>query len=414
MKSKKINPKNIFYLSLDNAYLKTVSSSPIKDSLDAYSKFIIQKPLNDIKDRIYIFFDEVQYINEWSQYIKTLYDSKYNAKVFISGSSSLDIKEGSAALVGRLDHQILLPVKFIDYLCYKEKKIQKPLDKFSLNIRKLFKIAVGNKKTGILPQLFDQVYGELSPFENSIKIHLNHYLIKGGYPEFLDIDDYNLISQKIRDSWKLVMYEISTRMKVRDTKSIEELYSLLCSMSSQRMNVQKLSSTLGIQNITTKQYLNYLESAFLLSLSEYFSGDRSSRFRKEKKVFIHDVGLRNAITNSLNERLLQNPSELGEVVETVVYDHAKRLRFFLENAREHSLFYWKYQLKEVDIILPVGKIAIPIEIKYQNAISKSDVLSVKKFMERYNSPFGLIITKDLLKFEENIFYLPLWIFLIMC
>ena len=51
---------------------------------------------------------------------------------------------------------------------------------------------------------------------------------------------------------------------------------------------------------------------------------------------------------------------------------------------------------EVDFVLTVGDIRIPIEVKYRSRIRKSDETGLRAYIEKdaYRASFGLLITPD--------------------
>ena len=59
---------------------------------------------------------------------------------------------------------------------------------------------------------------------------------------------------------------------------------------------------------------------------------------------------------------------------------------------------------------------IPIEVKYTNQIENSDTNTIKNFINKNKenklgkTKFGIIITKDIYKKEENLYYIPYWLF----
>jgi predicted AAA+ superfamily ATPase len=57
--------------------------------------------------------------------------------------------------------------------------------------------------------------------------------------------------------------------------------------------------------------------------------------------------------------------------------------------------------------------AIPIESKYRNRISSDDLNGLEISIERFNSPFGILINKNLLEVRGKILLVPLWLFLLM-
>ena len=128
-----------------------------------------------------------------------------------------------------------------------------------------------------------------------------------------------------------------------------------------------------------------------------------------------NVGLRNALIGTLNEGLLRDNVELGNVAEMLVHEHCKRLKFCLEPEFKTELFYWRTaQGEEVDIIVELLRKPIPIESKYRNDIHKKDLKGLYQFLKEYEGSFGVVITKDRFDLRENIIYIPLWLFLLMC
>jgi len=71
---------------------------------------------------------------------------------------------------------------------------------------------------------------------------------------------------------------------------------------------------------------------------------------------------KNVLVGLLNRRLFEFGEEIGKTVETIVADHASRLVYKLEGRMQS--YYWKGK-KEVDVVIKLGPIPIPIVVKYQ-------------------------------------------------
>ena len=90
LQEKKVNPKRVLYASFDYPYLSMLSETPINDIFEVYSMQILREPMQKLKERIYIFFDEICKLEKWSSILKGWYDLKYQIKFIISASSSTD------------------------------------------------------------------------------------------------------------------------------------------------------------------------------------------------------------------------------------------------------------------------------------------------------------------------------------
>jgi predicted AAA+ superfamily ATPase len=413
--SKKVKPNRILYNSFDYPYLSTITETPINDIIEVYSTHILKESIQKLNSPIYLFFDEICKLDNWSKVMKGWVDLKYPIKFVISDSSSTDITKGSSeSLIGRINLNIMLSLKFCDYLSYYENDDN--LIKVSLDLREKFLKAQQKKDPAIFFNRAKRLLVSLIPQEKQIKLLLNQYIIKNGYPEFLDNRDLIYCRQKLKDNLSLTIYkDLMKIFEIRDPKALEELISLVASESSQRMEYTNLSNTLGMKRDTVMKYLNYLEDVFLINRSEFYSKSRASRIKKSRKIYFKNVGLRNALIGTLSDSILNNPDELGKAVETIVKDHSTRLKFCLEPGIDPELYYWKSPLKEeVDIIFEIDRKPIPVEVKYTDNISNSDLKGIIKFMELKKSAFGIVVTKNSLDMKKNIIFIPLWLYLIMC
>jgi len=406
----KIEPQRIFYLSVDENELKRAKAE-LSDILAVYSKFVAKKPLNELKEKHYIFLDEIQSVDRWSIILKNWYDLRYNIKFVISGSSSMALAKGSKeSLLGRINTCILLPLKFSEILRYE--KVFDTTD--FLDTRRFFIHSIINNNPELLFSQFQNLLGKTASIQNEIEILLNRYLIVGGYPEFLELkDDYTRISKTMQEKIKSTFYkDIILFFKIRNPKILNELFLNLAVSSSQKINIANAAKDLDIKRPTLKTYLEHFLDIFLISKSEFYSKSRRVRTRKLKRIYVNDPGIRNSSIGHLDEMLIQDSKEVGLVMEGIVYDHLKRLKFILERGSETEVFYWEGK-KEVNFVIELKRKAIPIELKYQSEITNSDTVSLKEFISKFKSPFGILITKKMLKLEEKILFVPLWLFLLM-
>jgi len=102
------------------------------------------------------------------------------------------------------------------------------------------------------------------------------------------------------------------------------------------------------------------------------------------------------------------------VVEGVVADHCRRLKFDLEPTSEIRLFYWKNKQYEADIVFERFRKPLPIEVKYRDRIEKRDLKGLLEFSKRYRPPLKMVVTRERLDLNDNIIFVPLWLFLMMC
>ncbi|MDE1765817.1 MAG: ATP-binding protein [Thaumarchaeota archaeon] len=411
----KQRPQDILFVLLDDPSLGISSAQDVTRILELYAKSILKKPLEDLGKRVYIFLDEIQSIENWERVLKRWYDLSYKIKFTITGSSSTGIMEGaSEALVGRLYPQIMVPMRFPEYLQFKEKIISERVKSSNERMRNALKAALTEGKKEELAKIISEESEGLLPYKDRILVHLNQYLISGGYPEIAKIESTPDVVPYLRNYLHLTIYKDIIRTgRVRDPIALENLVAILAKNSSQIVNRESLGKSLGLKRDTLNAYIHLLKTTFLISEVEFYSESRVKRIRREKKIFINDIGLRNVLASALDEQTLANETEMGRVVETVVADHLHGLRSSLEYSPFPFLYYWR-ERHEVDFVLePLGKL-LAVEVKYRENIEKSDLEGIMGFARRFMPALRLVVTKNKLGMEGRIFFVPLWLFLLMC
>ena len=124
---------------------------------------------------------------------------------------------------------------------------------------------------------------------------------------------------------------------------------------------------------------------------------------------MRDHPTRTVLVGLLNRRLFEFGEEIGKTVETIVADHASRLVYRLEGRMQS--YYWRGK-KEVDVVIKLGTIPIPIEVKYQE--HPDDIEGVKEFMNEFNTGIGIVVTKNTLRLDGDVLFVPLPLFLAIC
>ena len=107
----------------------------------------------------------------------------------------------------------------------------------------------------------------------------------------------------------------------------------------------------------------------------------------------------------------------GELIETLVHNHCMRLKYKLHPTNDFSLCYWRNKKdQEIDIIMDLKSLVIPIEIKYQNKIDSSVINIINEFISqnKERSHFGIVVTKNSLFYTNKVLGIPAWLFLIIC
>jgi len=367
----KVSKFNICYIAFDDIDFQNYR---IAEALINYFLEYSKK-----EERRYLFLDEVQKLPHWADLLKTYYDLEENLKIFVSGSASLEIKEYKETLAGRLLTFHLPILTFQEFVRYFGMEYC-----ISENLFREYDLKFITKK---------ERYKEL--FES--------YLVKGAFPELLEVNNIEFIKKYIKESViEKAIFDIA-RITRENEKIIYELFRLLVKSNSQLFEIKNLANTLSINRNLVSKYINFLEKTFLIRISYNFTASVAKQVRASKKQY--------CAHSSIGIALLDYPTE---ILKTDIAGHL--VEATIANSIE-GISFWRTPYHEVDIILKQNAKIIPIEVKYKAQIDKTDIKSLVKFMEEFKVKQGFIISRDLLTQEKindfEIIYIPAWLFLLI-
>lgn len=367
-------PKNnICYISFDDIDFQKYNVA--EDLINYFLEFSEKGKMR------YLFLDEVQKLQNWQDLLKTYYDSEEDIKIFVSGSSSLELSKNKETLAGRIlaFHMTVLSFgEFARYFGMEHKASEK-------NLFREYDLKFSGKK---------ERYGEL--FER--------YLTKGAFPEMLDINDEEFIKKYIKESViEKTIVDIS-KIANEDEKTIYELLRLLANSNARTFEIINLSNTLKINRNLVSKYISLLEKSFLIKVAYNFTASVVKQVRSSKKQY--------SAHSSIVIALLDYPFEIintevaGHLVESVV-----------ANSTDKPSFWRTPQKDEVDIVAKRKKEIMAIEVKYKSQIAEEDFKPLIKFCGEFGLKRGIIVTKNLLekrnKDNVEIFLIPAWLFLFL-
>ena len=392
-----INPKNILYISFDNPMIKMVNSDEVLKIFDSLYT------TNGMK---YIFFDEIQYAENWELWLKVIYDTRKDICVVATGSASPVLEKGSSESgTGRWTVLKIPTLSFYEYCRLLE--LEEPELPENLRITQLTDMSTA--ELGDLTEKFSHLIN-----------HFNRYLTIGGFPELVlsDNDDYaqRMLREDVVD--KVIKRDVLTLFNIRSPLLMEKLFLYLCINSTEIFNTATAAKEL--ENITVntiESYLNALEMSNLIYISRPVGVGSKAVLKGKPKIFIADAAIRNAVL--MTDDILSDEKELGIMVETAVYKH---LVSFYQNRPVNLGYYRKLKenQKEVDVVIELPREKILCEVKYRNQshIPVSDAIVELCNDDKANVSHAFLITKRLDDFGKTrhdtkvpIFKLPAVVFL---
>jgi len=359
---KEVNPKNILYFNFDETL-------EYKDNraLDlVYNTFL---ELNNPKGKKYVFFDEIQNIVGWEKWIKKNYDL-YGSEIkfVLTGSNNSMLYDNlSKLLTGRILTKMVFPLAFKEFLTF---------NKFELK--------------------------DIDIQKQEIKHYFLDYLNKGGFPEVvLETDDYinNLRLKEYYDG--ILLRDIVQPRNIRDVSKIMDLSNYCMTNTSALISYNNISKITGLNITTLKEYLLFLESAYLIFQLKFFSYSlkESIAIQKPRKIYCIDNGLRNSVSFKFSK-------DDGKLAENLTFIELKR--------RNKEIYYWNGK-REVDFIIKNKDQSLTaINVSYTNEIDEREIKGLEEFKAKFKSKVKrcILLTNSLSKKEKNIEFIPLWKYLL--
>lgn len=358
--------KDFAYVNFDDERLYNPDTNQIMTSLyEIYGK-----------DFGFLFFDEIQNLEKWELFANRLHRAGIN--MIITGSNSkLLSKELATHLTGRHMAIELFPFSFREYL--------QAMD---------FKENTETTK-GI----------------SAIKNKLKDYIENGGFPEI--VIEKEKTGPYLRSLYSTILEkDIISRYGISYKKTFREIAISLISNFGRNISYNKLKKHFNMKSEhTVKNYISYIEEAYLIFLLNRFSYKPIEIEKSDKKVYAIDTGMANSLASRFSE-------DYGHAYENVVAIELLRQKSFDTNL---EIYYWKnIQHEEVDFVVKSRlKVEQLIQVCYDindYDTKKREVTALIKAAKELKCKNLLIITGDYNAKEKidnkEIQFIPLWKWLI--
>lgn len=302
------------------------------------------------KEKLYVFLDEVQNVQDWHEACRTLRRS--DCSVFITGSNSkLLSREFTRELSGRYVSFRIKP------FVYREAR------QFSDQLGRPFEIA--------------------------------DYLVWGGFPAALEQPDEAARKRYLNDLNNTIIYnDLENRYKIRKRDVFERVVDFVLISNARIFSAKSITDYMKSQNIevsvpTVIKYLGYLKEAYVIEDVPLYSPKAKAKLNYYYKLYNEDVSL-----NSI--RLSGNRYDLTHNLENIVLN---------------ELIYMGYEVsvynnkgREVDFrAVKDGKIFL-VQVAYSVAEDKAYEREFSAFSGIDNTMKKIIITNDDVDYSTSTVY----------
>lgn len=333
LKQNGIDEKQFININFENLINRELTTA---DKLDKY----ILKRASEIKNKCYIFLDEIQEVKDWEKCINSLrVNEEYNFDIYITGSNAKLLSgELSTYLAGRYVEFVIYPFSFKEFLDTL-KSIQQ-----SISIREAFQKYI---KFGGMPFLYNLAFEE----EPSL--------------------------QYLKDIYSsIILKDITQRNKIRDTDLLERVINYLIMNVGNNFSATSISKFFKSENrkVSVETILNYIkaaEEAFLI-----YKVSRDDLIGKKilnvnEKYYIADHGIRESILES-------NQRDINQIFENIIYLELLRKGYNIKVGKVDNL--------EIDFVCTKGNEKLYIQVAYLLASPETierEFSSLEKINDNY-------------------------------
>ena len=245
--------------------------------------------------------------------------------------------------------------------------------------------------------------------QERLRIECTRYQEMGGLPGLYQIEGELERKREMKARVDLTLFrDLLEVFEIRQPGRLSALFSFLVSNASQVVNYSTITNALTLKYETLKNYLDYLELSHLIFQVDQYTPNPLKTISRNPKIYLADHAFFQ----------LWDCDE-GLMVENLCFVHLQQL------AKQHwttTLNYWVGKgREEVDMVIPTDKGPLPVEIKFRQTITKSQLKGLRNFSKEFDTQRALLITlKDEgpLELETGagtlcVLKLPLWKFLLL-
>lgn len=309
--SQNVRPEQIIYINFESFAFNDCKTA---DTLYEWVKQKIQTA-----DKYYLLLDEIQEVADWEKAVNA-FMVDFNLDLYITGSNShLLSSELSTYLAGRYVEIPIFTLSFKEFLAFKA------------------------DYTGQIPQNPTTLF--------------NEYLRKGGFPMIHTADYPDEISYKIvQDIYaSVILRDTVQRHKIRDVELLERIIKYAFDHIGNTFSGKNVADYFKSQQRkadlnTVYNYLNALESAFVLHRAERFDIKGREILKTQEKFYLGDISL-------LYAKMGFRTSLISGILENIVYLELKR--------RGYQVYIGKLDKKEIDFIAQKQNEKIYLQVAYK-------------------------------------------------
>jgi len=286
-------------------------------------------PLPPEGDRATVFVDEIQYLENPSNFLKLLFDEYHGRlKLVVTGSSAFYIDQKfTDSLAGRKRLFHLTTLSFSEFLRFKQRD----------DLVLLLPAQFSRENFAVMSKL------PLMQRDDLVR-HFNEYSRFGGYPAVVLADDEGEKLLVLEDLVNASVKKDILESKIRHPEPYFLMIKMLAAQVGSLMNRNELSKAIGVSVQAIDNYLYVLQKSFHAVAIKPFHTNVRKELTKMPKLYFADMGMRNYLVGDFRDFRLR--SDKGAFLENLCF------RQLSEHIASDDIHFWRTQDKtELDFVV---------------------------------------------------------------
>ena len=262
--------------------------------------------------RIYLFLDEIQLIQWWESFVRTIYEQNNDIEIFLTWSNSdLLSSEISSSLSWRFIEFNIFPLDFREYLEFNWFIISNEI--------------------------------ELIKYKKDINNLFDRYLQFWGLPEILELKNDEQIKWYLKSVFtKIIIDDIVKRFGIRNIELLELLNKYIITNIWWILSYKKIENALkmysyNISSQTLSDYIEFIKKWFIIYDVSKFDWKIKHIFNNFKKYYVLDLWIREV-------EKINFENDLSRKIENLVF-----MKLFMQ---DNEIYYGQDEKgKEIDFIV---------------------------------------------------------------
>lgn len=195
---------------------------------------------------------------------------------------------------------------------------------------------------------------------SNLKISIEEFLFKGGWPELMvnaNLNPIHYLNDYIRT---VVDKDVALASGVNELEKFQITIGLLAARVGELINFESLGREAGVSGVTLKSWIGHLERSGLAGLLRPYHSNLNKRLIKTPKFYFLDTGLASRLQGHTDISLMMRGPSFGHLFENLVLTEILKARD--HHRQDWNVYFWRSKdQEEYDFVIKSSKSVVVMD-----------------------------------------------------